>query len=95
MRAIALAASLIGLVIFAIPPDRFFPRMRHYLPSACFACRGLVEYAAEVKQYGCDATLATAMLLVAIGRPETPAPRRLLRLRYLRRWRFGFRIRRR
>ncbi|HZK80821.1 MAG TPA: hypothetical protein VFC46_07135, partial [Humisphaera sp.] len=48
--------------------------------SLCLFClsRRLVEYAAEVKQYGGDATVAALLLLVALGRANLPAPRRLM-----------------
>ncbi|MDB5292404.1 MAG: hypothetical protein JWL69_3645, partial [Phycisphaerales bacterium] len=78
MRFLPLAGSLLGLGIFGVLARRVLPGPAALFAFGLFALsRKLVEYSAELKQYGCDATVAALLLLVALGRPDWPPLRRL------------------
>ncbi|HWE01087.1 MAG TPA: hypothetical protein VG326_01665 [Tepidisphaeraceae bacterium] len=79
MRSVSLTCSLLGLAVFAVLARRLLPGPAA-LFSVCLFClaRRLVEYAAEVKQYGGDATVAALLLLIALGWDGFSAQRRLM-----------------
>ncbi|HWE93707.1 MAG TPA: glycosyltransferase family 39 protein [Tepidisphaeraceae bacterium] len=78
MRFLPLAGSLLGMLIFGVLARRLLPGPAALFAFGLFALsRKLVEYSAELKQYGCDATVSALLLLIALGRPERSPLRRL------------------
>ncbi|MDB5303525.1 MAG: hypothetical protein JWM97_1074 [Phycisphaerales bacterium] len=78
MRFLPLAGSLLGIVIFGVLARRLLPGPAALFAFGLFALsRKLVEYSAELKQYGCDATVSALLMLIALGRPDWPPLKRL------------------
>jgi len=77
LRLLPLAASLAGLWLFRAIARRKLSNQGMLIGLALFAlCSPLVYYAAEIKQYGCDATITLLLLWAALHWIEQPRPDR-------------------
>jgi 4-amino-4-deoxy-L-arabinose transferase-like glycosyltransferase len=68
LRLVPFVASLAAVVCFAVMARRLLPAGAALLAVALFALSPyLISYAAECKQYGCDAAVAIGLLAVSVG----------------------------
>ncbi len=80
LRLIPLLLSVAGLGAFGLLAWRLMPPPAALLAIGLFALdRRLVEYAADVKQYSGDVTIAALLLLIAFWRPHEEPAKRLMR----------------